>query len=266
MNCSHRLIVPVTDCVDVAYNEMRASILRSSSPVDIARFIEPVVPVQAFSIINANFVVRLMADAYRDCGLLFTIVNPVIAQPERIIGRTKKHDVVFAGRNNGAFGWLVQDLGCQEAYEIADLDYIPFGGKHVYPPVIAAAWENVPLSEMGEAIPSEDIQSIQIRDGTVVHIDNFGIVKIKLYVDFEHQLGVSEGEDVDVFLNDRMLCRAKYFRRLMSLPTNSWAIYPGSSLGGLVELGITRGNAAITGGVSLGDVVSLRRANYDELG
>ena len=257
-NSEQRLIVPITDCVDVAYNEMRAAVVRHSGLIDIAHFIEPVVPVHPFSITNASFIVRLMAEAYSSRGILYTIVNPIPTQPERIIGRTVKNNIIFSGRNNGVFGWLVDEWGCAEVYEIPDPGYIPFGGKHIYPSVIAAAWNGVPLSELGKAMSPDSVRSIYIADGTVVHIDNFGIAKIKLHIDFRREFGVSDGDDINVYLNDEFLCRAKYSPRLMSLPSLSWGIYSGSSLGGLVELGIARGNASAVGNIGIGDIISLR--------
>ncbi len=50
----------ITDCVDVAYNELRGVILSNIKSYEIV--VEPVVPVTPFSIINGNFALRLMAE------------------------------------------------------------------------------------------------------------------------------------------------------------------------------------------------------------
>lgn len=62
-------IVIITDCTDIAYNELRGVILDNVKSEEI--IIEPVVPVAPFSIINGNFVLRLMAENYPE-GTFFS--------------------------------------------------------------------------------------------------------------------------------------------------------------------------------------------------
>ncbi len=51
-------IVFITDCIDIAYNELRGTVLsqlhKIGSDVDIE--IEPMVPVEPFSLINCSFI------------------------------------------------------------------------------------------------------------------------------------------------------------------------------------------------------------------
>ena len=107
-----RKVVVLTDCVDVAWQEIRGSIYSNSNEYDVE--IEPVVPVDSYNIVNANFLVKLIAEIYPDNTIICVIVNPLKERTERIIGRTKRKNIIFEGTNTGAFGWLIDDFGCEE--------------------------------------------------------------------------------------------------------------------------------------------------------
>ncbi len=68
-------IVVITDCTDIAYNEIRGTILSNIKDEDNI-IIEPVVSVKPFSIINGNFILRLIADVYPDGTIFSIILNP----------------------------------------------------------------------------------------------------------------------------------------------------------------------------------------------
>jgi hypothetical protein len=55
-------LVIITDCIDVAFNEIRANILNHLGKSEVK--IEPLVCVPPFSLINATFVLRLLAEVY----------------------------------------------------------------------------------------------------------------------------------------------------------------------------------------------------------
>lgn len=71
-------------------------------------------PIDNYSIVNVNFLVKLIAEIYPEGTIICVIVNPLKLRTERIIGRTKKKNLIFEGTNTGAFGWLVEDYGCEE--------------------------------------------------------------------------------------------------------------------------------------------------------
>lgn len=253
-----RLIVPITDCYDVAYAEMRAALIKAAGS-EITSLIEPVAAVAPLSVINANFVIRLLAEAYSECGaILYTVVNPSQDQPERVIGRTRRGNLLFAGRNNGAFAWLVQDFGCEELVSLPDPGYIPFGGKMIYPPFIAKAASGASISDLGTPLAPQAVRRCPIDRGTIVHIDNFGIAKLKLYLNLEEELGVRKGDVVTLMVNGCRLGQALYADRLMSAPDDTWVIYSGSSLGGLAEIGVARNSAAALGCLHVGDKIEVR--------
>ncbi len=98
-------IVIITDCVDMAYNELRGVILKeiaiSNCVFDVE--IEPVIPVEPFSIVGGNFLLRLMAEAYPPETIFSVILNLIKYRPERIFGRTSQKNFLFIGANTGVF-------------------------------------------------------------------------------------------------------------------------------------------------------------------
>jgi len=187
-------IVFITDCVDVAYNELRGVILSNIKSDEIV--VEPVVPVVPFSIINGNFVLRLMADAYPEGTIFSIILNPSKERPARLIGKTKKKNFYFMGANTGVFTWFFKDFGVEELYELNDPGFFPFGGKYIHAPAVTQIAMGKPLNEMGNPFGIEKVINLDIPDGTIVHIDNFGLMK------FTGDLtGFNEGDKLEVHIN-----------------------------------------------------------------
>jgi len=250
-------IVIITDCVDVAANEIIAQLKRLIKRKDL---IEPVVPVAPLSLINTSFIIRLMAELYED-AIFYVVVNPIKEEPERIIGRTKKRNIIFVGRNTGVFSWLVDDLGLKELYEIPYKEFVPFGGKYIYPFWIAKIIKSKKLSDLKiKKLPFNRLRRLEIPEGTVVHIDNFGLAKIKMDPKIFEKMGLKEGDLVDIYVNGRKLVTAVYRKRMMSEEDGRWVVYPGSSLGGLPEIGRVRclGSAQELG-IKIGDLVEFRK-------
>jgi hypothetical protein len=83
-------ILIVSDCTDVAFIEMRSSVHRAAEEYcpGTSVQIEPLVPVQPFSVLNAGFMVRLMAEISTPDTLIMFIINSIRERTERIIGRT----------------------------------------------------------------------------------------------------------------------------------------------------------------------------------
>lgn len=243
-------IVFITDCADVAYNELRGVILDNIKSDEI--IIEPVVLVTPFSIINGNFVLRLMAEAYPESTIFSVILNPSKERPARLIGKTKKKGIYFMGANTGVFTWLFRDFGIEELYELNDPGFFPFGGKYVHAPAVAQIATGKPLKDMGRPFDIEKVVKIDIAGGVIVHIDNFGLMK------FTGELrGLKEGDKLEVNINGKIL-KAVYAERMMSRETGEWVIYPGSSLG-LPELGRVRENGAKDLNAKVGDIITFKK-------
>jgi len=243
-------IVFITDCVDLAYNELRGVILNNIKSDKI--IIEPVAPVAPFSIINGNFVLRLMAETYPKGTVFSVILNPSKERPARLIGKTKKKDIYFMGANTGVFTWLFRDFGVEELYELNDPGFFPFGGKYVHAPAVAQIAMGKPLKNMGHPFDIEKVVKNDIPCGTIFHIDNFGLMK------FTGELtGLNEGDKLKVNVSGKILM-AVYAKRMMSRETGEWIIYSGSSLG-LLELGKVRENGAKKLNVEIGDIITFKK-------
>ncbi|MEU5384077.1 SAM-dependent chlorinase/fluorinase [Kitasatospora cineracea] len=245
-------IVTVTDCVDIAANELRGtlvSVVGEAGPI-----VEPFVPIlPAFSAINGNLAMRLTADCYPEGTVLLSTLGPLKDRPKAVIGRTIKKDLVFIGRNTGIFDWLTRDFGIAELYDISGQygegkKFASFAGRSVTAPLAARAALGVPLSELGTPLAEEEITRLDLADGTIVHIDNFGSMK------FTGALpSTEEGARYRVTVNGRSV-EAVYAHRMIGLDTGTWALFPGSSLG-MFELGCVRRYGLPELGAQVGDVV-----------
>ena len=251
-----RRIVNITDCIDIAANELRAAALRFAE-FDPNVVVEPTVPIlPAFSVINANFAVRLMADAYPEGTVLWTTINAEKERPKNVIGRTE-NGLIFLGRNMGSFDWLTRDFGCAELYDFsaqaaASERFRSFEGKQTTAQIAARAARGIPLADLGTPLDVGSIVRLKIPDGTIVHIDNFGMMK------FTGDMGdVAEGDRFEVSVNG-MTIEAVFGRRLMSFDSGTWVLFPGSSFG-LYELGCARSLGAVNLGTSVGDILTWSR-------
>ncbi|MEW1910816.1 SAM-dependent chlorinase/fluorinase [Kitasatospora sp. NPDC085895] len=247
-------IVTVTDCVDIAANELRGTLISTVGDADVS--VEPFVPIlPAFSAINGNLAMRLMADCYPDGTVLLSTLGPLKERPKAIIGRTLKKDLVFIGRNTGIFDWLTRDLGCAELYDVSahygeGKKFVSFAGRSVTAPLAAQAALGVPLSDLGTPLDESEIVRLDLADGTIAHIDNFGSMK------FTGGLpSTEEGARYRVTVKGRSV-EAVYAHRMIGLDTGTWSLFPGSSLG-MFELGCVRHYGLPELGAEVGDVLEI---------
>ncbi|MDE1874321.1 MAG: SAM-dependent chlorinase/fluorinase [Candidatus Micrarchaeota archaeon] len=246
-------IVIVSDCSDVAYNEMREVIageldrLGSSDEV----VVEPLVSAAPFSIVNGAFLVRLMAEIYPPGRTtVLVVLNPSKQRPERIAGETN-NGFKFVGANTGTLNWLISDFGLKNLYELNDPGFLPFGGKFVHSPAAANIASGLGFEKIGKPIDLGILNKFMIKDGTVVHIDNFGLAKIK-----GEPPTFNEGQRLKVSVNGTRHFEAIYAKRMMSLDDGAIALYRGSSLGGMPEIGMVRKtDGARLLGLAIGDSV-----------
>lgn len=246
-----KYLVNITDCVDIAASELYAVLLHEAGH-ESEIIIPPIVPISPeFSVINANFAVRLMADSYPANSVLMTTINAEKIRPMNVIGRTKERNIIFIGRNMGSFDWLTRDFGCSELYDLSRYNkgkFISFAGKYITAKIAAAAAQGAPLRELGDPISPDTIKRLDLTTGTIVHIDNFGMMK------FIGDLGIVEiGDNFEVNINNLKL-KAVYNPRMMSCETGDWVLFPGSSYG-MFELGQVRDLGAKKIGIRVGDVL-----------
>jgi S-adenosylmethionine hydrolase len=255
MNKKH--IVTITDCVDIAANELRANMISVLGEKENV-VLEPFVPVKEFSAINCNFAVRLMAESYPPGTIFLITFNPSQERPKSVIGRTEKNGFIFMGRNTGAFDWLTRDFGCKELYDASELftkfnpQFVSFSGKFVTAPTIAKIAQGEDMKKFGIEINPKEINRLSLIDYTIVHIDNFGMMKFTGDLD-----NPKENDFYEVKIGKKKI-KAIFCKRMMSQKTGSWVLFPGSSFG-LFELGQVREYGASSIGAKIGDVIELKK-------
>jgi len=244
-------VVIVSDCVDVAYNEMRRKILNECEKLGNYNVnVEPLVPTKEFSIINGAFLTRLMAEVYPPGTIFMVILNPSKERPARIFGETLSGHI-FEGANTGTLNWLIKDLGLKSLYEIKDPGFFPFGGKYVHAPTVAKISSGVPFEEYGDKRYSDFLVDFPIEDGTVVQIDNFGLMKI-----YGKAPQYEDEKKLRIYINGKESIEGIYTKRMMSHDDNVWALYPGSSLD-MLELGKVRCKTGANElGIKIGDKIT----------
>ena len=244
-------VVVITDCRDVAFCEIRRQIISECEKLDNSYTeVEPLVPAEEFSITNGAFLARLMAEHYKHSVLFVLILNPCKQRPKRIFGKLS-NDVYFDGADTGTLNWLFNDFGIKSLYEIKESKFCPFGGKYVHSPTVAKMASGIPFEEYGKEISKDELCDFSIPNGTVVHIDNFGLMKIKDdFPDYQ------DGTKVKIFVNGKESIVAVISERMMNQNTEAWVLYPGSSMG-LPELGKVRcKDGAKELNVQVGDIIT----------
>jgi S-adenosylmethionine hydrolase len=254
-------IVIITDCKDVALNEIRATIFSEIKPgKEFEIEIEPVVKVKEFSIVNAAFQLRLLAESYKPKDTIFlVIVNALRTDRKdraRIMGETE-NGFKFVGANTGALNWLIEKYGLKKLYEfdrkgLTGKDFVSFGGKYFHAPMAAKIALGAPLSELGEKRDISFLTDFKIEEGTVLHVDNFNTLKIKASIKDYH-----EGDKIKVKSKGKEII-AIFTKSMKDLPDNTWAIFNGSSLNGFPEIAKVRSlDAAKKLNIEVGDIVGI---------
>jgi len=106
------------------------------------------------------------------------------------------------------------------------------------------------LNLIGSKFDPNDLVKLDIPDGTIMHIDSFGLMKFKSVLP-----KINEGDKLTIEVSGSSFS-AVYAKRMMSRETGEWVLYPGSSLG-LPEIGKVRENGAIEINAKIGDIVKI---------
>jgi S-adenosylmethionine hydrolase len=244
-------VVVVTDCSDVAFNEFKLALRKECYSLGVEKIEVELAEVEEFSILNASFVSRLLAEQLRPGSLLSVVINPQKHRSDRIFG-TLESGVHFFGANTGALTWTLDDLGIEELYRIEDPGFVSFGGKYVHAPNIAKMVKGEKFGSFGVPFDPVELTPLKIEEGVVLHIDNFGTAKI-----FGKRLTLEDGGRISVSRNGEIVCEAIYSDRMMNNEDCSWVLYNGSSLWGLPELGRVRNAFGVREiEVKVGDVIT----------
>lgn len=244
-------VVLITDCKDVAFNEMKWIILQECRKIGVLDINIELVSISEFSIINAAFLTRLIGEHCFPGTVLSIVINPQKHRSARIYGKTK-NGILFFGANTGALTWFLNDFGIEELYEVNDPGFISFGGKYVHAPNVAKLLADTPFNSFGKKFDKKDLSNLDIKVGTIVHIDNFGLMKI-----MGETPQYEEGDMFKVFVNGDYKLDATFSNRMMSRNDREWILYKGSSLHGMPELGTVRYKSGFEDmGFNIGDIVT----------
>ncbi len=217
-------IVIITDCVDVAYTEMKLIIESECLKMWYSDLEFSLVPISEFSIINASFLVRLIAEVAIPWTILSVVINPQRNRSSRIYWELK-NKVLFFWANTWALTWAIEDLWVNSLYEIHDPGFISFWGKFVHAPNVAKLVAGKDFDEFWVPFLFEKLTSLEIPDWMIVHIDNFGLMKIKWTVP-----QAQNGQSFRIYKNWEYILDAVFANRMMSLDDKQRSLYAWSSL------------------------------------
>jgi S-adenosylmethionine hydrolase len=265
-------IVIVTDCSDIALEQIKARLI-FLLPNDKLNFFNVVV--SPFRINNGLFLSKLISDEIpHGKGTLFlAIVNPLKEKPKRIFGRLK-NGTWFVGADTGIFSLLFEEFDIEDIYESNEQCHIPFGGLYMHTVIAGKLLGGVSEEKLGNRLSKNDIKKIFPVNGEVLHIDNFGLIKIWNRIgDFNF----FDGEEVKLkVIGSEKTFEAIFSNRMMDFKDDTLVIYPGSSLlnkskienieeyrkSGLIEIGLVRNqNSAEKLGVNIGNIIEIKKSD-----
>lgn len=250
-----RKVVVFSDCIDIAYNEIYEILSNGFEEHNLTDIqIAPLVALQPFSIVQTAFSLRLMAELCKPGTLFLVIMYGSGQNPQRIFGQTR-HGILFVGRNAGYFNWMLEDFGLQSLYVTRLDEKVPkrtFGGKYIQAPTTVQLLASESLEDIGDRVDPSFLMPYEIPKGTVVHVDNFGLMKMK-----SSPIVYPEGTPLRIYVNGTYKFDAIFTEKMKRQPDGTWVIYPGSSLNHLPELGRVRSrHSASEIGVVEGDVIA----------
>lgn len=246
-------IISCSDWTDVAQAEVEIAALKHAP--EGTRFIS--VPVVPFSAINCAFNVRLVAEGLPEGAIIIASADPrapgLPREPLAINFNPKNMYLVCP---NIGIPTLLRE--CAEPIASVRLHFPAwktsvFNGRDLYAPVAGRLAAGCSLEEVGEKFPLSSICYLKIRRGQVLHIDNYGNVKIYAYDSLVDCDKVSvNGRQVRVAVNHTL-------KSGELVPEGELVATNGSSFG-LVEFQVKAVREGATGasqllGVKVGDVI-----------
>lgn len=273
-------IVLITDCTDIAVEQIKARFTKmlKENKLDCRFFNAFTSP---FQINNGLFLGGLLSEeiSHGNDTIFLGIVNPLKKKPMRIFGKLKNGSW-FLGTNTGMFSLLFEKYGVEEVWETNNPGHYPFGGLHVHTTAAANLLSGEDKEKIGKKKSLSDLKIEFPKKGEVVHIDNFGLIKIwmrredipfsedsKIMIKIFDNKGNIKGEE-----------EAIYSHRMMNYEDDALIIYPGSSLlnknlindnenfkkSGLLELGLVRNpNSAKNLNIKMGDILIIEDAKQN---
>lgn len=246
-------VLIITDMIDVGINEVRLRIINGLKN-KLINFES--VAVENFNITNGAFLLRLLADSCKGGDIFLVVLDPRFEdKPRDSICFKTRNNFFLAGPNNGVFSWVIKDFGIKECVELPlrkeNLLFPTFNGKYKFSLAITKLLEGKSVKSLGKKFRKEDVFIEEIENGTIVHIDNYGNLKIK-----GGRPKFKLGGILEIKINKKVY-PAKFGAQYFDVQEGELVVYAGSSLGGLPEIAINRGNAAKFLDVKIGDKITI---------
>lgn len=221
---STKKVIVITDCIDVAYTEMKVIIEKECRKSWIENVDFSLVPVSEFSILNAAFLTRLLAEQCEKWTVISVVINPQKHRSSRIYWEFS-NGVLFFWANTWALTRAIRDLWVKRLYEIHDPGFITFGWKFVHAPNIARILSDYSFDDFWKPFDVDNLWKLDLVKGMVVHIDNFWLMKI-----YWEKISYDEWQKFRIYKNWEYILDAKFANRMMCLDDNEWSLYSWSSL------------------------------------
>ncbi len=208
---------------------------------------------------------------YMPVGVHLAVVDPDVGGERNAVAVRTRDGRTFVGPDNGLLMLAAEESGVEFAHVLTEARYrLPdvsrtFHARDVFAPAAAHIATGVAIRDLGPAIDPSELVRFDVPEpeigrsqlgATVLSVDRFGNVATNVRRQHVDDLGVSDGDRVEIRLTlDRYY--AIVAGTFADAPPGELILYEDSY--GLVTLAISRGNAARLAGVSAGDALRIAR-------
>jgi S-adenosylmethionine hydrolase len=241
-----------------------AGIAPDARVIDVAHGIPPQAVLQGALVLRNT-------TRYLPVGVHLAVVDPDVGSDRNAVAVRTRDGRTFVGPDNGLLMLAADESGIEAAHELVEPRYRlaevsrTFHARDVFAPAAAHLANGVPIDELGPALDPASLVRVDVPDpeigraqlgATVLSIDRFGNVATNVRRQHVDELGVTDGDNVEIRLT---------FDRYYAIVAGTFAdAAPGELIlyedsYGLVTLAISRGDAARLTGVSPGDELRIAR-------
>ncbi|MDA1208547.1 MAG: SAM-dependent chlorinase/fluorinase [bacterium] len=255
-----RPVVLFTDFGDDLHQvEVIASIHRMhlKTTSRMANILQPVVgDVAKFSIPNGAYQCRQLVRSWEFIKPVVTgVVDPTVGSEREAIAADLKNGTTLVGPNNGIFSLAIQQFGVKCAVVLdEEIRLQPrnatttFDGRDLFAPAAALVASGESTENLGKEFDVQKLLNLEIENGTVLHADDYGNLKIHGAED-----QYERGNGAVPFTIRKTRYNPKKVRSHNEASEGDLVILPGSS--GMIEIWIVEGNARKLIGATVGDII-----------
>ena len=250
-------ITLTTDFGDGIYvPQMKGVIKKINAEIDLTDITHNVKPQ---NIVEGAFILSRIWDKFPKSTVHIAVVDPKVGTKRNAVAVETEYCTLI-GPDNGILCWSLKDQKILRMIKI-DFEKISgytenkilsktFHGRDIFAPCAALLCNGIDLDNLGERIT--DLETLQIRDNTVVHIDGFGNIITTNVLELE------VGADVQITHKGKSYI-AKAAETFEDGEKNELIILQGSH--GLLEIDVNCGNAAKKLNAKVGDEIGVEDAS-----